>query len=660
MKPWPRFWPLAALSAAQVPVMPVGPLFPDYDCRKVGVLDGIDWPHWLSTFEKSPASWADAGSRYFDLFMDGDFESYQRWSDACPLGVLNAELALYTFAMSNGHAEHAATYRDSLRPKLRAWPLRVLIGSQWPLLLLISPDALREQVPEGVPDFANSRQANCLDVENPMLDWRGFQSVFYGERRKEWMETSIRYVYSWQMSQIPQELAKECLLGFLTAMLIKAFTCATSESTCYESFAQQIESFFAKEPNFFEVLAHSRWPWAMIINHMARSARHKYFLDFSEEELSGSAVHDLGRSAVQLGRWLSAQSESSQSFRDLLAALPHLGSAPAEAPNIVYVTMIYGKNFNRHLGRFCARARALGTPGQRLLLFTLDEDAFRLCLVENAGRCIRGTPSIVNKFTLPLLCARLGLDSVWIDLDVFLMADPTPAIVAHAERGPYDLLVSGSFEADCICNGIVYFRSTETVADWLLAVIVWMYHHPYEHDQKTFSAFLNYTERVTKEPLDLPKIPAWDTLDPINQFVTPDTFEGNGWMGDLEKILIYHFLNGESDTGSGLDPSGTWLRQHGHFSEGLGPVKGKKVTLMDLFYTQEDEELYTTAKPAYENQALRAALLSSRKATRSTRLLGQPCGPMVGWDSQAEELSPEAVQERLRAARQGTAAKLRS
>ena len=90
-------------------------------------------------------------------------------------------------------------------------------------------------------------------------------------------------------------------------------------------------------------------------------------------------------------------------------------------------------------------------------------------------------------------------------------------------------------------------------------------------------------QNKAKDPLDLPEIPPWvpsfltlgaddfgflgaeDTLDPINQFVTPDIFEGNGWpgpfrrsaflvgcrsvkqlrMGDLENIVIYHFLNGD-------------------------------------------------------------------------------------------------------------------
>ncbi|CAK9001293.1 unnamed protein product [Durusdinium trenchii] len=648
-----------------VPVMPDGALFPDFDCVHVGVIDGIDWSDWLSIFEKAPKSWAAEGSRYFDAFMDADAESYQRWNEACPLGVLNAELALYSFAVTNGEMEVAASYRDVAGSKIRDLPLRIMIGSRWPLLLLLSSENLRKHAPpQGSPDIANDVTANCLHVENPVLNWPRFQSLFWGaeEKVKEWMVESIRYVYSWQMVQIPKDVMAECPLGYITAVLIKAFTCATSESSCFESFASQVQNFFVTQANLFEALAHSWWPLSMLMNHMARAARHKYYLDFTEDELAGSilAPQQGPQVLADTGRWLAMQVGASQSFRDLLAALPHLGAAPKEAPTLVYITMIYGKSFNRHLRRFCSRAQALGTPGARLLLFTLDQEAFDLCWAENGRRCIRGTPSILNKFTLPLLCARLGLDSVWIDLDVFLMADPTPAIVAHAEQGPYEILISGSFEADCICNGIVYFRSTATVSNWLLAVIVWMYHHPYEHDQKTFSAFLNYTEQVTQDPLDLPPIPSWDTLDPINQFVTPDIFEGNGWMGDLDKILIYHFLNGDSDTGSGLDPSGTWRREHGRFGNangstascgtGAGTAACTKVTLMDLFYGQE-EELYTTAMPAYQNQAIRAALLSARKEFRSTKLLGMPCGPMVGWQNEGQRFTKEEVQERLEASR---------
>lgn len=59
------------------------------------------------------------------------------------------------------------------------------------------------------------------------------------------------------MVHTPEEVLIECPLGYLTAVLIKAFTCATSESSCFHSFANQIEQFFVKEPDIVEVLAHS-------------------------------------------------------------------------------------------------------------------------------------------------------------------------------------------------------------------------------------------------------------------------------------------------------------------------------------------------------------------------------------------------------------------
>ncbi|CAE7713149.1 LIP5 [Symbiodinium necroappetens] len=468
------------------------------------------------------------------------------------IGVLNAELSLFSLSLSRGDRDHAAGYRDYASLKLRALPLRVLIGSRWPLFALLTSKRLRWYAPaEGSPDLTNDTVINCEHLAEPALNWHGYLDAFRPDAVKDWYNATIRYVMSWQMTQIPQELYKECPLGFITTMLIKAITCATTESSCFDSFAGKAESFLKSSPHMLDLLAHSRWPLATLLNFLATTARHQYFLDFTEDELSGNLspliLSQSTTFVAAMGNWLGSLHKAGQHcFRDLAAVLPKLGPAWEEAPNLVYITMIYGAKFNRYMRRFCARARSVGLVGERLLIFTLDQEAFELCLVENGQRCIRGTPSIMNKFTLPLMCAHLGLDTVWIDLDVFLMVDPTPALLEHAERGPYDLLVSGSFEADCICNGIVYFRSTRVVVDWLLSVLVWMYHHPYEHDQKTFSAFLNYTERVSKDDLDLPQIPLWDTLDPINQFVTPDTFEGNGWTGDLENIVIYHFLNGEA------------------------------------------------------------------------------------------------------------------
>lgn len=69
----------------------------------------------------------------------------------------------------------------------------------------------------------------------------------------------------------------------------------------------------------------------------------------------------------------------------------------------------------------------------------------------------------------------------------------------------------------------MYFKSSPNTVLWLVDVLHWMYEHPYEHDQKCFSAYLNYTEPVTMDWADLPRsgpLPHWDTLDPVRQFVT--------------------------------------------------------------------------------------------------------------------------------------------
>lgn len=663
-------WRVEAARAA-VAVFPTsGPLFPDFDCLKAVPDTGrdldIDWPAWLKIFDKVPSKkWGDYSSTFLNTYMDADAETLAHFVGECPLGVLNADLLLYAIAMMQGDQMSGAVYGARAHQTLVQFPLHVLAGSRWPLLVLLTSERLRSIRPGG-RNIADDPIRNCQAIPKPALNWGGFLGVFSEGKLKDWYDNSIRYVFSWQMGKIPQSLEAECPLGVLTAHAIKAFTCATSESTCYADLARKLQTWLSSDPESFHVLAHGRWPLALVLNHMARATRHRFHLDFTEAELIGTPLQDTYSSVFndasvppfrRFGLWTSSlvQSGYSQSFRDLISALLHLGPASEGADTLVYITMIYGASFNKHMRRFCMRARALGAFGRRLLLFTLDEEAYRLCQVENEHRCIRGTPSIMNKFTLPLLCANLGLDSMWIDLDVFLMVDPTPVLMEHASRGPYDILISGSFEADCICNGLVYFRATDKVQRWLLAVMVWMYHHPYEHDQKTFSAFLNYTETVSREPLDLPSIPPWDTLDPITQFVTPDTYEGNGWSGDIEQIVIYHFLNGESDTGSDLDPSGTWMREHGRFDpDGTGPppcrTKGKgcsssRISLMDLFYEQNDEELYSTAKPAHSVPALRRALLSSRKDVRRTHLLGKPCGPMVGVLGQEtiDEQLPEGV-----------------
>lgn len=680
MRCFPELWIYVALGLtcsslrtfALSPVFPKsGVYFPDYDCLESST-SLVDWQAWLSIFEEKPVGqWVDDSTPYLDALADSNPNDFARLHAECPLGVMTASIIMYVVSVLQGDSGVASLWKTIVQRGFSDHPLHVITGSRWPVLALITAEPLKKVKSKGRSiSIADDPSLNCAEVQEPALNWRGFFRVFQRDTVaiKDWYENSIRYAYSWQQGQIREILKAECPMGVRTINMIHAFTCATSESSCYEDNIAPVQAWLRQDPDAFEILAHSRWPLAMILNHLSKASRHKYALDFRESELTGAAFQHLPAALGLggIGQWIGSFGGHgfSRSFRDLVSVLPHLGPGPNGAENLVYITMIYGHRFNRHLARYCSRAKAVGSAGERLILFTLDGEAYDLCQRENGQRCVRGTPSIMNKFTLPLMCAWLGLDSMWLDLDVFLMKDPTTFIVEHAGRGPYDILISGSYESDCICNGIVYFRSTGVVRKWLLGVLVWMYNHPYEHDQKTFSAFLNYTETVSSSPLDLPEIPKWDTLDPINQFVTPDTFEGNGWSGDIDAIVIYHFLNGESDTGSGLDPSGTWSRENGNFGEAGAPppcAKGEtcaistgRLSLMDLFYTQPDDDLYRTAKPAQEIPVLRQALLASRKETRRTDLLGKPCGPLVGVISQRPPMDHASQEELARVARKRT------
>ena len=103
-----------------------------------------------------------------------------------------------------------------------------------------------------------------------------------------------------------------------------------------------------------------------------------------------------------------------------------------------------------------------------------------------------------------------------MDLDVWLFADPFPFLdAAVAASDDADLLLSESFAASCICSGVVLFRPGSRA--WLRELLVWLWEHPYEHDQKAVSAFLLAGERVAPaHTLPVPNtvpVPRWGTLD---------------------------------------------------------------------------------------------------------------------------------------------------
>ncbi|CAE7237959.1 unnamed protein product, partial [Symbiodinium pilosum] len=63
-------------------------------------------------------------------------------------------------------------------------------------------------------------------------------------------------------------------------------------------------------------------------------------------------------------------------------------------------------------------------------------------------------------------------------------------------------------------------------------------------------------------------VPRWAFLDSVNSFATSTVYDATqqGWTGDMEKIVIYHFLDGLGGvdpeiavTGEYMDLPGTYL-----------------------------------------------------------------------------------------------------
>jgi len=314
-------------------------------------------------------------------------------------------------------------------------------------------------------------------------------------------------------------------------------------------------------------------------------------------------------------------------------------SGSLDSRRLLYVTMVFGPRYVPYIARFVARAEAVGIPN--LALFCLDEAAMEACQNhpgDRSGKCIAGTPSILNKFTLPLAFLRLGVDIFWLDFDIFLLRDPTPLVLEMAQKRSVDLLVSGSFADDCICSGLVYFRATEVVAAWLITVLSWMYEHTYTHDQQSFSAFLaarpdedqaTSPEKISSSKLFRlymdPAVPRWALLDPSTEFPSARVLNTTGWTGDLENIYIYHFLHGDSELNRGHTATG-WNTKSG-FSGGATADQA----LLDIFYAQPDEAIYTDASvPVYERSpAIRDALMASWRPERPTPSEMLHCGVLV-------------------------------
>lgn len=568
----------------------------------------MPWAEWLASLEApGPAGVLDRSVQFLTPVLSGDRAGFEAVALECPLGALMVDAVQMLVCYEHGGPDAANSCYAGCEERVRAgivhYGLRVLIGTRWPILDTARLLGLSAWA-EAAARLAADAGLGCGSLQAPILDWPAFRAIF---SRADWYQPAVDVAYGPELEQGWRGAADECPLGFLVANLVKAMLCAHTESICFgahDGMARQLLS-----PLPLHLVEGSGWPVVWLMTHIPRVVRrHRFHLDFAPHELLSSA-EGLPAAAGE------ETAEASRAMAHVRRALPALRRAAAAiAPgadtpplSLVYATMAHGPRFVPYVGRFISRARAIGI-GDVLVVFCLDDGAFVACQ-DVGGHCIPGTPSILNKFTLPLVLLRDGLDVMWIDLDVFLFQSPTP-FVAEQLRAGYDLLISGAFAVDCVCSGVVLYRAVARTRAWLERLLVWMYEHPYEHDQKAVSAFLRAGERVAFEeelPVPTDEVPTWAFLDPETRFVSARHVDVAGWTGDPDDIVAFHFLHGDSDD---AEASRQFAARN---SLGVGYTP-----LMDLFFNQSElPELYNTAAlPHHVSAELKRALWLSRWSSR--------------------------------------------
>lgn len=277
---------------------------------------------------------------------------------------------------------------------------------------------------------------------------------------------------------------------------------------------------------------------------------------------------------------------------------------------LVVYTMLWGERLSGYLPGIFQRAQAFNLHG-RYLVFCLDGSAFHMCKEAHPfpELCIPGElQTIFNKYTMLAAIVQLGFDALYLDLDTLLLADPLPYLRAASQD--HEILVARDLGSACLNTGVIYVKSHPDVADLLTSLLKWLWHNPYEFSQKAFSAFLG-NEQATDDriaPLPLKTIPRWAILEPTNAFVSSAVYNlgVEGWVGRMEDIIVYHFLDG---TG-GVDPERA--------------LEGQYVNLYDLFFKNPRLDLTNKDVPLWEQDSrVESALLRSRLPEVPSKLV--PC-----------------------------------
>ena len=169
-----------------------------------------------------------------------------------------------------------------------------------------------------------------------------------------------------------------------------------------------------------------------------------------------------------------------------------------------------------------------------------------------------GVETMVAKYLAMASITRSGLHAVWLDLDVFVLTDPSPLVLTELARQPStSLFFSRHILSESVTPAVVIARPNSEAVSLLMGFASWLRENPYLLDHKAWDQFLtnnkgdfagvfDYKGRNTTGPeMEGPKhtfLPSAG-LAPLESnwtFISRGFASGDGWT-DEEDLVFFHF-----------------------------------------------------------------------------------------------------------------------
>eukprot|EP00440_Ansanella_granifera_P029618 gb/GFBE01032170.1/.p1 GENE.gb/GFBE01032170.1/~~gb/GFBE01032170.1/.p1 ORF type:complete len:688 (+),score=100.97 gb/GFBE01032170.1/:1-2064(+) len=519
--------------------------------------------------------------------------------EECPIGYLYLQILHFYNLLQRGVAEELEVPGNQIQRLLSQFPTYALALSRWPVFFALEHFSDRHGVEEDL--FCEGVKGVVDWDENRRLAQR-WALLKRGIHRDQILEPSLAAELGEMERKIAEQFFavlrrpahqnqafEECEFGFYF-LVANQMTAAANRQTHHMPPFNKIMDRVVGGMSFTQV-GRSSWPiWAVLVIFSDLNkglwffgGDRKYLRGYSDwnlrrDELSplvspgldflslpwkeeviqsvaplvGLDHADYVRTVMQRATYREAAWGAlrpiTRSLLDAAIAVSASATVRGTGVRLAYVVLLYGKAWARLLQRLAGRMSQLRIQ-HPLLVIAIGREAAATCRnlagSESKDRLhdvICWTPdseSQVHRFTGVHALLHLGVDVIYMDMDTFLLRDPTPRILASAAG--WDALFARHADADCVNIGVFYLRANAQTAIWMSQFLAWYHDHPFEIDQRGLHVFLGLPAQnlqIAYPPDDLVQIRG-GVLDDVNEVVIGDV----SWAGSLPHMLIFHWCH---------------------------------------------------------------------------------------------------------------------